>query len=329
MGRKVLVTGADGFIGSHLTAALLEAGAEVTALAFYDAFDGYGWLSELDPAQGALRQVRGDIRDADQVRALVRGQQTVFHLAALISIPYSYEAPSSYVATNVQGTLNVLSAARDAGVGRVIHTSTSEVYGTARSTPITESHPLQTQSPYAASKAAGDLMADAFYRSFGVPVVILRPFNTFGPRQSERAVISSVIRQALDDRCTEIRVGSLIPKRDFNFVTDTVAAFMALGKADDSVLGRVFNAGSGIMVTIDDVVQRIKRIAGTDKPVVSEETRIRPADSEVLELMASADNLQRATGWTSRVTLDEGLARTIDWWRSRRIGNQPPARYVT
>ena len=329
-GRKVLVTGADGFIGSHLAEALVERGAQVTALALYNSFDGHGWLDEIDPARrGAMRLARGDIRDPDQMRALAKGQDAIFHLAALIAIPFSYEAPSSFVQTNVQGTLNVLSAARDAGVGRVVHTSTSEVYGTARFTPITEEHPLQGQSPYSASKAAGDLMAEAFHRSFGVPVVTLRPFNTFGPRQSERAVISAIVRQAIDPRCAEIRLGDLTPKRDFNFVADTVEAFLAVAGLAESHGGQVFNAGSGVMVSIKDVLDRIVAATGCKKPVVHEDIRVRPADSEVMALMAASDKLTAATGWKSRVALDEGLARTVDWWRPRLDRVRDDARFLT
>ena len=229
--RKVLITGADGFIGSHLAEAMVAVGADVTALALYNSFDSHGWLDDLPAkAKSALRQVRGDIRDPHQMAKLCRGRDVVFHLAALIAVPYSYDAPSSYVQTNVQGTVNVLSATREAGVSRVIHTSTSEVYGTARFTPITEDHPLQGQSPYSASKIAADMMAESFHRSFAVPVITLRPFNTYGPRQSERAVISMVIRQALDPRCDALRVGDLPPSRDFSFVADTVAGCVRQGR---------------------------------------------------------------------------------------------------
>ena len=229
-GVCVLVTGADGFIGSHLTEALIADGAQVTALSAYNSFDQAGWLDDLsDDARAKVRLVRGDIRDSAFMRRLVHDQQVVFHLAALIAIPHSYRSPQSYIDTNVLGTLNVLEAARDMGVQRVIHTSTSEVYGTAITTPISESHPLQGQSPYSASKIGADMMAEAFARSFDLPIAILRPFNTFGPRQSERAVIPSLIRQALDPDCPAIKVGNTTPIRDLTFVTDTVAGVPGAG----------------------------------------------------------------------------------------------------
>jgi NAD dependent epimerase/dehydratase len=329
-GRRVLVTGADGFIGSHLTARLVELGAEVTALAFYDARDTFGWLDEVVEAGCPLRLERGDVRDAELVRRLVSSQQYVYHLAALIGIPYSYAAPASYIRTNVEGTLNVLTAARDVGVERVVHTSTSEVYGTARFTPITEEHPLHTQSPYAASKAAADHLAEAFHRSYGLPVVTLRPFNTYGPRQSERAVISTIIRQALDPRLPHIGVGDLSTRRDFNFVSDIVEAFIAVGGLHDQQMGEVYNAGSGHTVAIGDVVAELLDLTGSAKPVVHQEDRLRPADSEVLELMAAADRLRDATGWHSRVNLRDGLRLTVDWWQDRiRTGPPSSHRYFT
>ena len=227
-GAKVLVTGADGFIGSHLTEALARQGAKVTALALYNSFDSHGWLDDLpESVRSQLHMVRGDVRDGAFVSRLVQGQEYVFHLAALIAIPYSYAAPQSYIETNVIGTLNVLEAARQWGTERIVHTSTSEVYGTALTMPINESHPLQGQSPYSASKIGADMMAEAFARSFGLPVVTIRPFNTFGPRQSERAIIPTIIRQALDPTCDAIMVGDTSPIRDLTFVEDTAAAFMA------------------------------------------------------------------------------------------------------
>ena len=314
--RKVLVTGADGFIGSHLAEALAGRGAEVTALALYNAFDSHGWLDDVAPeARAAMRLVRGDIRDPHQMAALSRGQETVFHLAALIAIPHSYQAPSSYVQTNVQGTVNVLTAARDAGVARIVHASTSEVYGTARFTPITEDHPLHGQSPYAASKIGADMMVESFVRSFALPAVTLRPFNTYGPRQSERAVIGTIIRQALDDRCECLSLGSLSPARDFSFVGDTVEAFIKVAELGGDHAGKVFNAGSGRMVAIGDMVEMVRRITGCDKPVVEEEQRLRPAASEVMELQADASSLREATGWAPAVDLEDGLERTVEWWR--------------
>jgi UDP-glucose 4-epimerase len=314
--RKVLVTGADGFIGSHLAEALAARGAEVTALALYNAFDSHGWLDDVAPeARAAMRLVRGDIRDPHQMAALNRDQETVFHLAALIAIPHSYQAPSSYVQTNVQGTVNVLAAARDAGVARIVHASTSEVYGTARFTPITEDHPLHGQSPYSASKIGADMMVESFVRSFDLPAVTLRPFNTYGPRQSERAVIGTVIRQAVDDRCECLSLGSLSPARDFTFVGDTVEAFIKVAELDGDHAGKVFNAGSGRMVAIGDMVEMVRRITGCDKPLVQEEQRLRPADSEVMALQADASSLSEATGWAPAVDLEGGLERTVEWWR--------------
>lgn len=329
-GRKVFVTGADGFIGSHLTEALIAAGAEVTALACYNSFDSHGWLEDIAPdVRKQARPARGDVRDAHQMMALCRGQEVVFHAAALIAIPYSYEAPSSYVATNVQGTVNVLQACREAGVARVVHTSTSEVYGTAKFTPITEKHPLQGQSPYAASKIAADAMAESFRRSYGLPVIVLRPFNTYGPRQSERAVIGALVRQAVDDGCANVRIGNRAPKRDFTFVGDTVEAFLQVAALGDEHLGKAFNAGSGRMVSIGETAETVLRVAGCTKPLVEEAARVRPAESEVMELQADATALRAASGWTPKVTLEDGLKRTVEWWRGRAGKGRADAGYIT
>jgi UDP-glucose 4-epimerase len=329
-GRSVLVTGADGFIGSHLAEALAGLGARVTALACYNSFDSFGWLDDLAPAvRGALRLVRGDVRDGPAMARLVAGHQDVFHLAALIAIPHSYEAPSSYVATNVQGTVNLLEAARGGRVERFVHTSTSEVYGTARRTRIDEDHPLQGQSPYAASKIAADMMAESFARSFDLPVVTLRPFNTFGPRQSERAVIGATIRQALDPGCATIRLGNLAPKREFNFVADTVAAFLAVAGLAQSHRGQVFNAGCGRMVAIGEMVERVRAIVGTQKPIEHEPARVRPEGSEVMALMADAGRLAAATGWRAKASFEDGLAETVRWWRGRLDRLRPGAEYMT
>ena len=316
--RKVLITGADGFIGSHLAERLVSLGADVTALALYNSFDAAGWLDDANQeTRSALRIVRGDVRDPHQMAALCKGQDVVFHLAALIAIPYSYDAPSSYVQTNVQGTVNVLQGALAGGVSRVVHTSTSEVYGTALFTPITEDHPLQGQSPYSASKIGADMIAESFARSFDLPVVTLRPFNTYGPRQSERAVISTVIRQALDDRCDAIHVGDLTPTRDFNFVGDTVEAFLAAADLDASHAGQVFNAGSGRMVSIGDMLDMVRAVTGCEKATIQEDHRKRPAGSEVLTLLADATRLTTASGWTSKIDFETGIERTVDWWRGR------------
>jgi UDP-glucose 4-epimerase len=315
---RVAVTGADGFIGSHLVEALHAAGARVSALALYNAFDTHGWLDDLPPdTRAAIELVRGDVRDAGFVRRFVEGADIVFHLAALGAIPYSYEAPASYVDVNVTGTLNVLEAARSHAVGRVVHTSTSEVYGTALSTPMDETHPLQGQSPYSATKIGADMMAEAFARSFGLPVVILRPFNTYGPRQSERAIIASTIRQALDPECEAIRVGDLSTSRDFTFVLDTVDAFLRAGGSPGLDHGKAYNGGTGRAVTIGETVDAIVAITGCRKPVVPSADRMRPGASEVRALLADNRRLGEATGWTPRVSLEDGLAATIAWWRKR------------
>ncbi len=323
VGAKILVTGADGFIGSHLTEALVSTGADVTALAQYNSFDSHGWLDDLPRStRQKLNLVRGDIRDAAFVDRLINGQHYVFHLAELIAIPYSYFAPQSYVETNVLGTLNVLEAVRQHGTERLVVTSTSEVYGTALKMPIDETHPLQGQSPYSASKIGADMMAEAFARSFGVPVVILRPFNTFGPRQSERAIIGAIIRQALDPECDTIMVGDTTTERDLTFVTDTAAAFMAAGLADDVEYGHAYNAGNQRAITIGDLIDVILELTSSRKPIIHDEKRLRPTNSEVRALLADSARFARATGWAPKVTLREGLRRTIDWWRGRLATTQ-------
>lgn len=317
-GSKVLVTGADGFIGSHLTEALVREGADVTALAFYNSFDGHGWLDDLpDTVRNKLKLVRGDIRDGAFVHRLMQGQETVFHLAALIAIPYSYAAAQSYVETNVLGTLNVLEAARHWGTRRIVQTSTSEVYGTAQTMPIDETHPLQGQSPYSASKIGADMMAEAYARSFTIPVVTLRPFNTFGPRQSERAIVPAIIRQALDPNCDDIMIGDTSPVRDLTYVEDTAAAFLAAGSSPQLEYGSAYNAGSQHVVSIAQVLEQIMEITGCNKPVRSDDTRLRPANSEVRALQANSQRFERQTGWKAAISLREGLTRTIAWWRSR------------
>ncbi|MEV0928475.1 SDR family NAD(P)-dependent oxidoreductase [Streptomyces spongiicola] len=310
------VTGAEGFIGSHLTEALVASGHRVRAMAQYNSFSSYGWLETLP--QDVLDQVEivlGDVRDPGSVRALAEGADTVYHLAALIAIPYSYRAPHSYVDTNVTGTLNVLEAVRALETPRLVHTSTSETYGTAQTVPITEDHPINTQSPYAASKAGGDRLADSYHASFATPVVTLRPFNTFGPRQSMRAVIPTVIGQVAAGNHT-ITLGGLRPTRDFTYVTDTAAAFLAVGTAPaEAVVGRTLNAGTGGEISIGDLVGLIGKVMGTDLDIREDEQRIRPADSEVMRLVADATRLREATGWAPALDLEQGLARTVEFFR--------------
>ncbi|NMM45605.1 SDR family NAD(P)-dependent oxidoreductase [Rhodospirillaceae bacterium KN72] len=322
-GKRVLVTGAEGFIGSHLTTDLVRRGARVTALSQYNSFGTLGWLDDLpDDIFRELKIVSGDVRDPHFVRQLTEELDVVFHLAALIAIPYSYVAPQSYVDVNVTGTLNILEACRSGSVGRMIHTSTSEVYGTALFTPITEQHPLQGQSPYSASKIAADHMVEAYCRSFEVPAVILRPFNTFGPRQSERAVIPTVIRQMLDPACDDVRIGDLAPVRDFNYVEDIADAFCRIGLADSPEFGRAYNAGSGRAVTIGEMIDIVRGIVGSNKAIVEESHRRRPSKSEVFELIAAAARIEEACSWKSSVGLEAGLARTVEWWRARLAAGQ-------
>lgn len=317
-GRNVLVTGADGFIGSHLTEALVRGGANVTALCLYSSFDSLGWIDDLAPdLRSRVNAVRGDLRDAAMMQRLAARQEVIFHLGALIAIPYSYVAAQSYVETNILGTLNVLEAARTHEVARVVHTSTSEVYGTAQTVPIDERHPLQGQSPYAATKIGADMLAESFARAHDLPVAILRPFNTFGPRQSERAVIPTLIRQALDPAVEAIRIGDLTPVRDFTYVEDTVAAFLALGAEPAIVYGAPYNAGAGRAATVADVLALLREICACDKRVALEDRRLRPANSEVRELLADPSRLRAATGWQAQVRLRDGLVRTVEWWRRR------------
>jgi NAD dependent epimerase/dehydratase len=307
-GRKVTVTGGEGFIGSHLVEALLDAGAEVRVLSYYNAFGARGWLDSL---QLDVEVLPGDVRDADRVLQAVEGRDVVFHLAALIGIPYSYEAPESYVQTNVQGTYNVANACRRAGVGRLVHTSTSEVYGTAVRVPIDEDHPLQPQSPYSASKIGGDMMALSFWHAFELPVAVVRPFNTYGPRQSTRAVIPTILAQ-LHQGAEEIHLGTTTPTRDFNYATDTAAGFMAVAQSDRA-LGHVVNVGSGREISIGDLVELCKQITGSDARIVTDDQRIRPGGSEVERLLADNTRAREWAGWSPQVPLEDGLRRTSDW----------------
>jgi dTDP-glucose 4,6-dehydratase len=322
-GKPVLVTGAGGFIGSHLAEGLVRAGARVRAFVHYNALGRWGWLDD-SPARHEIEVVLGDVRDRDGVRTAVRGQEVVFHLAALIGIPYSYEAPDSYVQTNVVGTLNVLQAARDAGTARVVHTSTSEVYGTALTVPIDERHPLQGQSPYSASKIGADKMAEAYHLSFGLPVVTVRPFNTFGPRQSARAVIPTIITQALAG--SVVRLGGLSPTRDLNYVSNTVDAFLRAGLAPAAV-GRTVNVGSGREISVGDLAALIGRLAGRPIAVEQDAQRFRPEKSEVERLLADNTLARELLEWSPAVGLEDGLSATIEWFRTH-AGHYRPGGYA-
>ena len=314
-GKKVLVTGAGGFIGSHLVEKLVALGARPRALVHYNARGSWGWLDQ-SPVVSRVEVVAGDICDPGSVEAATNGVEIVFHLAALIAIPYSYAAPESYVRTNVLGTLNALQAARRAGVSRFVHTSTSEVYGTAREVPIKESHPLQGQSPYSASKIGADKIAESFHASFAVPVVTVRPFNTFGPRQSARAVIPTIITQLLAG-ANKIKLGSLHPTRDLNFVANTVEGFVAAAEAPEAI-GQSFNLGSNREITIGDLAQLIIKIVGVPAEIESDSARVRPANSEVERLLADNTRARDLLGWAPRVTLEEGLKQTVAWLRENQ-----------
>lgn len=310
--KKVLVTGSDGFIGSHLTEKLSELGAKVRAFVYYNSFGRRGWLDETKPELMEHIQIfPGDIRDANRVGDAVKDQEVVFHLASLIAIPYSYHAPDSYIQTNVGGVLNVLNACRQNKIGRLIHTSTSEVYGTAQYVPIDEKHPLQGQSPYSASKIGADMLAESFYRSFELPVTIVRPFNTYGPRQSARAVIPTILAQLLSGQ-SEIRLGAIHPTRDLNFVEDTVSGFLAAAQSRETT-GQVVNVGSGCEISIKDLASLLMRITNRAARVVCEEQRLRPEKSEVDRLLCDASLLKKLTGWQATHTLEKGLEITAEW----------------
>lgn len=329
MSRTIAVTGAEGFIGSHLIDLLVRDGYQVRALVQYNSFASWGWLEQLpDQILDEVDVVLGDVRDQGSMDGFLDGIGTVCHLAALIAIPYSYVAPRSYLDTNAAGTLNVLEAARRNGVERVVHTSTSEVYGTARTVPIDESHPLQAQSPYAASKVAADKLVESYHLSFDLPAVTLRPFNTFGPRQSSRAVIPTVIAQvAAGSR--RISLGSLDPTRDFNFVADTAAAFRSLVEADDEVHGQTFNAGSGHEISIGDLVRLIGEVMGVELDVVVDPERVRPVGSEVRRLVSDSSKLRATTSWKPETTLTQGLAVTAEWFTDpRNLAHYKSDRYT-
>ena len=315
MSKKVLVTGADGFIGSHLVEYLIEEGFQVKAFVYYNSFNSWGWLDTLPKeVLNKIEIFTGDIRDPNGVRTVVKGVDMIYHLAALIAIPYSYHSPDSYVDTNVKGTLNVLQAARDFNIERVIVTSTSEVYGTALYVPIDEKHPKQGQSPYSASKIGADAMADSFFRSFNLPVTIVRPFNTFGPRQSARAVIPTIITQLLAG-ATEIKLGALHPTRDLLFVKDTVKGFVEIANSSQTI-GQEINIATQQEISIKDLALNIINIINPNAKIISEDVRLRPEKSEVERLLGSAEKIKSLTKWEPSFNLEQGLQQTIEWFRN-------------
>lgn len=311
---KVLVTGADGFIGSHLTEELVKKGYDVRAFAYYNSFNTWGWLDTL--SEDIMKHVdvfTGDIRDPNGVRTAMQGVEEVFHLAALIAIPFSYHSPDSYVDTNIKGTLNVLQAARDLDIKKIMVTSTSEVYGTAQYVPIDEKHPYQGQSPYSATKIGADRLAESFYRSFELPVAIVRPFNTFGPRQSARAVIPTIITQLLAGK-EEIHLGSLTPTRDFNYVKDTAAGFIAIAESDKTV-GEEINIATGQEISIGDLANEIISQINPSARIVCDEERLRPDKSEVNRLLGDNTKIRELTDWQQKYSFSQGISETIDWLR--------------
>lgn len=308
---RALVTGGDGFIGSHLVEYLVREGYEVRALSQYNSFNYWGWLEDID-CLDAVEVVNGDVRDPHYCRTIVKDMDVVFHLASLIAIPYSYVAPESYVDTNVRGTLNICQAARDLGISRVIQTSTSEVYGTAQYVPIDEKHPLQPQSPYSASKIAADAMAMSFYNAFELPVTIARPFNTYGPRQSARAVIPTIIGQ-IASGMKEIQLGDVSPTRDFNYVHDTCRGFLALARCDAAV-GQTVNIGSNYEISVADTLNLIRELMGSDVTFITDEQRLRPGKSEVFRLWCDNTRICELTGFEPETDIRAGLQKTIDWF---------------
>ncbi|MEX0287223.1 MAG: NAD-dependent 4,6-dehydratase LegB [Paracoccaceae bacterium] len=307
----ILVTGADGFIGSHLTEMLVARGHHVKALSQYNSFNSWGWLDELDSLDG-IEVLTGDVRDAHYCKHITKGVDTVFHLAALIAIPYSYVAPDSYVDTNIRGTLNICQAALENGCSRVLHTSTSEVYGTAQYVPIDEAHPVQPQSPYSASKIGADAMAMSFFNAFDLPLTIVRPFNTYGPRQSARAVIPTIITQ-IADGAQEISLGDVSPTRDFNYVTDTCRGFIALAEAEASI-GQTVNVGSNFEISVIDTLNMIKDIMGSDVNFVLDPKRQRPEKSEVFRLWCDNTKIHDMTGFKPEHSIRSGLEKTVEWF---------------
>ncbi len=315
LNKKVLVTGADGFIGSHLVENLIREGAIVKAFVYYNSFNSWGWLDTL-PAE-IINQIEifaGDIRDPNGVRTAMKGVNVVFHLAALIAIPFSYHSPDSYIDTNVKGTLNIVQAAKDLGVERVLVTSTSEVYGTAKYIPIDENHPRQPQSPYSASKIGADCIADSFYRSFDLPLTIVRPFNTYGPRQSARAVIPTIITQLLNGK-EEIKLGDVIPTRDLLFVKDTAKGFIEIAKSEH-LIGHDCNIATQSEISVGDLAQEIIKQINPSAKIITDETRLRPEKSEVFRLYGSNEKIHKYTNWKASYTLSEGLSETIEWFKN-------------
>lgn len=326
-GKKVLVTGADGFIGSHLVEKLCHCGYNVRAFVYYNSFNSWGWLDSLpNDIIKDIEVVTGDVRDEHNIRNAMKKTDIVYHLAALIGIPYSYNSPASYVDTNIRGTLNVLQAARDSEVERVIVTSTSEVYGTAKYVPIDESHPLQAQSPYAATKIAADRLAESFYKSYDTPVVIARPFNTYGPRQSTRAIIPTIITQILAGN-SEIKVGNLNPRRDLNYVTDICDAFVVLSQ-NDNTLGQEINICTGSDISIGELVERIASLMGKRVTIKCDNMRVRPDRSEVGRLLGCNKKIGELVRWRPKATLDDGLKMTIEWFSKNGVSiNCRPEHY--
>lgn len=311
-GKKVLVTGSEGFIGSHLTERLVELGADVTALVQYNSFNNWGWIDTFDEKiKKNINVVTGDIREYDGMKRIIKGQDIVFHLAALIAIPYSYLSPMAYVRTNVEGTTNVLEACREYDVQKIIHTSTSETYGTALYVPIDEKHPMQGQSPYSASKIGADKMAESFYKSFNMPIATIRPFNTYGPRQSARAVIPTIISQILSGK-NEIKLGSLTPTRDFNYVKDTAEAFIKIAESEKTI-GEVINASTNYEISIGDLVNKIAGLIGRNINILCDDERLRPENSEVNRLLGNNQKIKNITEWKPRYNLNDGLFETIKW----------------